>query len=71
MYQKDGCLLSVYFCFQGLDDESQERGKLLGTYTYDEDGEALQTYAVTVSNISADFSCMKNLKGKMAKVKVE
>ncbi|KAL7373062.1 hypothetical protein ABVT39_026628 [Epinephelus coioides] len=35
------------FSVYGLDDESQERGKLLGTYTYDEDGEALQTYAVT------------------------
>ncbi|XP_049915298.1 SUN domain-containing protein 1-like isoform X3 [Epinephelus moara] len=38
------------FSVCGLDDESQERGKLLGTYTYDEDGEALQTYAVTEEN---------------------
>ncbi|KAL7373063.1 hypothetical protein ABVT39_026628 [Epinephelus coioides] len=38
------------FSVYGLDDESQERGKLLGTYTYDEDGEALQTYAVTEEN---------------------
>ncbi|KAM9336976.1 uncharacterized protein ABDE67_020014 [Symphorus nematophorus] len=35
------------FSVYGLDDESQERGKLLGSYTYDEDGEALQTYPVT------------------------
>ncbi|XP_051250666.1 SUN domain-containing protein 1-like isoform X5 [Dicentrarchus labrax] len=35
------------FSVYGLDDESQDRGKLLGTYTYDEDGEALQTYPVT------------------------
>ncbi|XP_036937291.1 SUN domain-containing protein 1-like isoform X7 [Acanthopagrus latus] len=35
------------FRVYGLDDESQERGELLGTYTYDEDGEALQTYPVT------------------------
>ncbi|XP_067432534.1 SUN domain-containing protein 1-like isoform X3 [Thunnus thynnus] len=38
------------FNVYGLDDESQERGKLLGTYTYDEDGEALQTYSVTEEN---------------------
>ncbi|XP_026170566.1 SUN domain-containing protein 1-like isoform X2 [Mastacembelus armatus] len=38
------------FCVFGLDDESQERGTLLGTYTYDEDGEALQTYPVTEEN---------------------
>ncbi|XP_037610466.1 SUN domain-containing protein 1-like isoform X10 [Sebastes umbrosus] len=38
------------FTVYGLDDESQERGKLLGSYTYDEDGEALQTYAVTEEN---------------------
>ncbi|XP_022598123.1 SUN domain-containing protein 2-like [Seriola dumerili] len=38
------------FDIYGLDDESQERGKLLGTYTYDEDGEALQTYPVTEEN---------------------
>ncbi|XP_070818699.1 SUN domain-containing protein 1-like [Chaetodon trifascialis] len=35
------------FSVYGLDDEGQDRGTLLGTYTYDEDGEALQTYAVT------------------------
>ncbi|KAM7381032.1 hypothetical protein PAMA_012053 [Pampus argenteus] len=41
------------FNVYGLDDESQERGKLLGTYTYDEDGEALQTYSVTEENDGA------------------
>ncbi|KAM9837891.1 SUN domain-containing protein 1-like [Aulostomus maculatus] len=35
------------FSVYGLDDESQERGTLLGSYTYEEDGEALQTYSVT------------------------
>ncbi|XP_044034110.1 SUN domain-containing protein 1-like isoform X11 [Siniperca chuatsi] len=38
------------FSVYGLDDESQERGKLLGSYSYDEDGEALQTYSVTEEN---------------------
>ncbi|XP_077406303.1 uncharacterized protein LOC144038059 isoform X3 [Vanacampus margaritifer] len=34
----------------GLDDGGQERGTLLGSYTYQEDGEALQTYDVTEEN---------------------
>ncbi|XP_034426335.1 SUN domain-containing protein 1-like isoform X12 [Hippoglossus hippoglossus] len=38
------------FSVYGLDDERQDRGKLLGVYTYDEDGEALQTYAATEEN---------------------
>ncbi|XP_077595117.1 uncharacterized protein LOC144211613 isoform X2 [Stigmatopora nigra] len=44
---------SVCTCFeicqllQGLDDSTQERGTLLGSYIYDEDGEALQTFYVT------------------------
>lgn len=33
---------------QGLDDEYQEEGKLLGHYIYEEDGESLQTFPVTV-----------------------
>ncbi|XP_055360204.1 SUN domain-containing protein 2-like isoform X2 [Betta splendens] len=43
-----GSLLSAPRDFRvyGLDDENQETGKLLGTYTYDKEGEALQTYAV-------------------------
>ncbi|GLD57812.1 SUN domain-containing protein 1-like protein [Lates japonicus] len=50
-----GTLLSAPrdFSVYGLDDESQERGKLLGTYTYDEDGESLQTYPVTEENDQA------------------
>ncbi|XP_060951300.1 uncharacterized protein LOC133028122 [Limanda limanda] len=38
------------FSVYGLDDEQQDRGKLLGAYTYDQDGEALQTYAATEEN---------------------
>ncbi|KAK6329349.1 hypothetical protein J4Q44_G00013270 [Coregonus suidteri] len=41
------------FNVYGLDDESQEEGKLLGSYTYQEDGEALQTYPVTEENDKA------------------
>uniref|UniRef100_A0A3Q3QM74 SUN domain-containing protein n=1 Tax=Monopterus albus TaxID=43700 RepID=A0A3Q3QM74_MONAL len=48
----NGALLSAPrdFSVYGLDDESQERGQLLGTYTYKEDGEALQTFSVTEEN---------------------
>ncbi|XP_029703708.1 SUN domain-containing protein 1-like isoform X6 [Takifugu rubripes] len=35
------------FSVYGLDDENQERGQLLGAYTYDQDGEAVQTFTVT------------------------
>lgn len=45
------CFLTVYTCFQGLDDEYQEEGKLLGSYTYQDDEDALQTYPVTVSTL--------------------
>lgn len=45
-----GCLRLNSFCFQGLDNESQEGGELLGTYTYSVDGEALQTFTITVSH---------------------
>ncbi|XP_039990510.1 SUN domain-containing protein 2-like isoform X7 [Xiphias gladius] len=41
------------FSVYGLDDESQDSGKLLGTYAYDEGGEALQTYPVTEENDQA------------------
>ncbi|XP_059180179.1 SUN domain-containing protein 1-like isoform X2 [Centropristis striata] len=41
------------FSVYGLDDESQESGTLLGTYTYDQDGESLQTYTVTEENNQA------------------
>ncbi|XP_037134055.1 SUN domain-containing protein 1-like isoform X6 [Syngnathus acus] len=47
-----GTLRSAPRDFQvyGLDDASQERGTLLGSYTYQEDGEAVQTYHVTEEN---------------------
>ncbi|XP_057682318.1 SUN domain-containing protein 1-like isoform X4 [Corythoichthys intestinalis] len=35
------------FRVYGLDDRTQEQGTLLGSYMYDEDGEALQTFYVT------------------------
>lgn len=35
---------------QGLDDEYQEEGKLLGHYTYQEEGESLQSFDVTVTS---------------------
>lgn len=35
------------FSVYGLDHGTQEKGTLLGTYTYDQDGDALQTFAVT------------------------
>ncbi|XP_077357886.1 uncharacterized protein LOC144004532 isoform X8 [Festucalex cinctus] len=38
------------FRVYGLDHAGQERGTLLGSYTYREDGEALQTYDVTEEN---------------------
>ncbi|XP_060884981.1 SUN domain-containing protein 1-like [Labrus mixtus] len=41
------------FSVYGLDDEVQERGKLLGTYTYDEDGESLQSFPVSEENEQA------------------
>ncbi|XP_062331366.1 SUN domain-containing protein 1 [Osmerus eperlanus] len=41
------------FTVYGLDDESQEEGKLLGNYTYVEDGDALQTYPVSEENVDA------------------
>lgn len=41
------------FSVYGLHEESQERGKLLGTYTYDQDGDALQNFPVTEDNDEA------------------
>lgn len=37
------------YVIQGLDDEYQEEGTLLGQYTYQEDGEALQMFPVMVT----------------------
>ena len=39
----------MFFHIQGLDDEYQVEGKLLGHYTYQEDGESLQTFPVMVT----------------------
>nr|XP_046212619.1 SUN domain-containing protein 1-like isoform X12 [Oncorhynchus gorbuscha] len=41
------------FTVYGLDDEYQEKGKLLGSYTYQDDEDALQTYPVTEENDKA------------------
>ncbi|XP_071329775.1 SUN domain-containing protein 1 isoform X6 [Trachinotus anak] len=41
------------FTVFGLDDEYQEEGKLLGQYTYQEDGESLQTFPVMEQNDKA------------------
>ncbi|AWP18210.1 putative SUN domain-containing protein 1-like [Scophthalmus maximus] len=38
------------FAVYGLDDERQDRGKLLGSYTFDQDGDSLQTFAATKEN---------------------
>ncbi|XP_037836800.1 SUN domain-containing protein 1 isoform X7 [Kryptolebias marmoratus] len=38
------------FSVYGLRDESQEEGKLLGSFTYEEDGEDLQTFSVSEEN---------------------
>lgn len=41
------------FTVYGLDDEYQEEGNLLGQYTYNEDGESLQTFDVKEKNDKA------------------
>ncbi|XP_064806934.1 SUN domain-containing protein 1-like isoform X3 [Oncorhynchus masou masou] len=41
------------FTVYGLDDEYQQEGKLLGSYTYQDDEDALQTYPVTEENDKA------------------
>ena len=41
--------VSVCLCPQGLGDEYQEEGKLLGEYVYQEDGDSLQTFPVMVT----------------------
>lgn len=48
--------LLTIVCLQGLDDEYQEEGKLLGQYTYQEDGESLQTFPVMVTE-EANLTC--------------
>ncbi len=48
---------SFYFfsLLKGLDDEQQEEGQLLGQFIYDEDGDSLQTFFVSVSITKAVF----------------
>ncbi|XP_051572178.1 SUN domain-containing protein 1 isoform X5 [Myxocyprinus asiaticus] len=41
------------FTVHGLDDEYQDEGKLLGDYTYEEDGESLQMFPVMEKNDKA------------------
>ncbi|XP_032429331.1 SUN domain-containing protein 2-like [Xiphophorus hellerii] len=41
------------FSVYGLKDEDQDRGKLLGNYTYDEDGEDLQMFIISAENDEA------------------
>ncbi|MGH0187932.1 UNVERIFIED_CONTAM: hypothetical protein FKN15_037383 [Acipenser sinensis] len=36
------------FAVYGLDNDSQEEGTLLGRFTYDQDGDPLQTYQLKV-----------------------
>ncbi|KAG5854089.1 hypothetical protein ANANG_G00033830 [Anguilla anguilla] len=37
--------------FPGLEDEAQEVGEVLGQYTYQEDGDSLQTFPITVQSV--------------------
>jgi len=39
----------VSVLLKGLDEEQQEEGQLLGQFVYEEDGDALQTFLVSVS----------------------
>lgn len=44
-HRSDGC---VFFLSQGMKDDTEE-GTLLGTFTYDENGESTQTFKLPVS----------------------
>ncbi|XP_035260722.1 SUN domain-containing protein 1-like isoform X7 [Anguilla anguilla] len=39
------------FTVYGLEDEAQEVGEVLGQYTYQEDGDSLQTFPITVQSV--------------------
>lgn len=56
-------------CFQGLEDENQERGQLLGAYSYDLDGAAVQTFAISVSALisNKDVALKKGQSGRALK----
>uniref|UniRef100_A0A3P8RHP0 SUN domain-containing protein n=1 Tax=Astatotilapia calliptera TaxID=8154 RepID=A0A3P8RHP0_ASTCA len=49
------------FTVFGLDDEYQEEGKLLGHYTYQDDGESLQIFPVMVT-LEALLNMIRNVK---------
>lgn len=40
----DGSSLHPLFSFQGFDEDAQQEGTLLGQFTYDQDGEPIQTF---------------------------
>lgn len=46
-------LTAVWLWSQGLENEHQEEGRLLGRFTYDQDGEPLQTFHAPVSTCAA------------------
>lgn len=48
--------VTVWFCFQGLENEYQEEGQLLGQFMFDQEGESLQTFPVPVSTCHAHWS---------------
>lgn len=43
-------LSSLLHSFQGLDEELQQQGMLLGQFTYDQDGEPIQTFYFQVED---------------------
>lgn len=46
-------LSSILHSFQGLDEELQQEGILLGQFTYDQDGEPIQTFYFQVEDCYA------------------
>lgn len=41
--------MAVWFRFQGLENEYEEEGELLGQFVYDQEGESLQMFHAPVS----------------------
>lgn len=41
--------VAVWFRFQGLENEYEEEGELLGQFVYDQEGESLQMFRTPVS----------------------
>lgn len=48
--------VTIWFCFQGLENEYQEEGHLLGQFMFDQEGESLQTFPVPVSTCPTRWS---------------